>query len=158
MTHVLRKIWGRLEIELDRELHGAGLIAGRARGCGYGAQIGVRDVCVGSSEVWMIEYVERVGPELYVVALAPGGVFLQAHIPVLEGRTAQHVVLRVTVCGVCRGAGSTVDGGTSSGLDGVVARGRRECGRIQPLRAALARCIGLRTNDVIGTTTYLTYR
>src|SRR5271156_5646408 len=102
----------------------------------------------------MVEDVEGVGAKLESVPVLPNGIFLQTHVPILPGRTAEHVISGVPIGGVGGRPTRAVDGAAGASRKHVVTGRSDKRGWVEPLGAGLRGWIQVGSWNHVGATAY----
>src|ERR1700733_722452 len=104
----------------------------------------------------MVEDVEGVGAKLEPVVVLPHGIFLQTHVPILPGRSSEHVISGVPISSVGGRPTRAVDCATGAVHKHVVTgRSGKRCW-IEPLGTGLLSRIQVDSWHYIGAPAYKT--
>src|SRR5271156_1680649 len=102
----------------------------------------------------MVEDVEGVGAKLESVPVLPHGIFLQTHVPILPGRTAEHVIAGGPIGRVGGRPTRAVDCAARATPKHVVTGRSGKRGWIEPLSAGLRGRIQVDSGHHVGTSAY----
>src|ERR1700722_1607480 len=102
----------------------------------------------------MVEDVEGVRAKLESVSLLPYGVFLQAHVPVLPGRSAEHVICGGPIGSVGGRPSGAVDCAARASHKRVVTGRSGKRGWIEPLRTGLVGWVKVDSGYPVGAAAY----